>query len=253
MLKPAAAAPRARGPSESPRARPKAPGPAHAIALLQSNSLPTLVAHELERMIVAGDLVAGAKLNEESVAEMLGVSRGPVREAFRALEQAGLVRTEKNRGVFVRQISLEEANEIYEVRAVLDGLIGRLAAERIQAAALARLREIVRRMHAVGRARNADAYFPLNLEFHDVLADAAGNRALAANYRRIVNELNLYRRETLARHADAIPISTKDHEAIVDAIARGDGPLAERLMREHVMNSRERLHVALASVPPRSP
>ena len=253
MQKSAVAAPRARGMSGAPRAPRKAPGRPHAIAVLQSNSLPTLVAHELERMIVTGDLVAGAKLNEESVAEMLGVSRGPVREAFRALEQAGLVRTEKNRGVFVRQISLEEANEIYEVRAALDGLIGRLAAERIRPGALARLREIVRRMHAVGRVRNADAYFPLNLEFHDVLADAAGNRALAANYRRIVNELNLYRRETLTRHADAIPISTKDHEAIVDAIARGDAPLAERLMREHVMNSRERLHVALAAAPPHSP
>lgn len=247
MQKTAAAAVRVRGASGTPRGPRKAPAPANAIALLQSNSLPTLVAHELERMIVAGDLVAGAKLNEETVAEMLGVSRGPVREAFRSLEQAGLVRTEKNRGVFVRQISLEEANEIYEVRAVLDGLIGRLAATRIQPAALARLREIVRRMHAVGRVRNADAYFPLNLEFHDVLADAAGNRALAANYRRIVNELNLYRRETLARHADAIPISTRDHEAIVDAIARGDAASAERLMREHVMNSRERLHLALAT------
>jgi phosphonate utilization transcriptional regulator len=254
MLKTVTAGPRGRRRPATVTQRPRqAAGPAHAIALLQSNSLPTLVSHELERMIVAGDLVAGAKLNEESIAEMLGVSRGPVREAFRALEQAGLVRTEKNRGVFVRQVSLEEANEIYEVRAALDGLIGRLAAERILPAALARLRDIVRRMQVVGRARNADAYFPLNLEFHDVLAEASGNRALAANYRRIVNELNLYRRETLARNADAIPTSTRDHEAIVDAVARGDAALAERLLRDHVINSRERLHAALASAPPRAP
>ena len=94
------------------------------------------------------------------------------------------------------------------------------------------------------------AYFPLNLEFHDVLAQASGNRALAANYRRIVNELNLYRRETLTRNADAIPVSTKDHEAIVDAVARGDAELAERLLRDHVIDSRERLHAALATPRP---
>ncbi len=254
MLKSVSATQRARTAAAVPRrAARKAAAPANAIALLQSNSLPTLVAHELERMIVAGDLVAGAKLNEESIAEMLGVSRGPVREAFRALEQAGLVRTEKNRGVFVRQVSIEEANEIYEVRAALDGLIGRLAAQRIEAAQLARLRDIVRRMQVIGRMRSADAYFPLNLEFHDVLAEAAGNRALVSNYRRIVNELNLYRRETLARNAENIPISTKDHEAIVDAVARGDAALAERLLREHVLDSRERLHAALAATPSRSP
>lgn len=217
------------------------------IAVLQSNSLPTLVQRELERMINAGDLPAGAKLNEVSVAEMLGVSRGPVREAFRALEEAGLVRTEKNRGVFVRQISLAEADELYEVRAALDGLIGRLAAQRIAPAQLVRLREIVKRMHAAGASRKPGVYFPLNLEFHEMLAEAAGNGALLASYRRVVNELNLYRRETLSRNADNIPISTQDHEAIVNAVAKGDAALAGRLLFDHVINSRERLHQALRS------
>ncbi|MEO8345971.1 MAG: phosphonate utilization associated transcriptional regulator [Betaproteobacteria bacterium] len=222
------------------------------IALVQSNSLPTLVQRELERMIMAGDLAAGSKLNEEAIAEMLGVSRGPVREAFRALEESGLVRLEKNRGVYVRQLSLEEADEIYEIRAVLDGLIGRLAARNITPALLAKLKEIVKRMHAASIARKPDAYFPLNLEFHELLAQAAGNRALLANYRRVVNELNLYRRETLQRNADHIPISTQDHEAIVDAVADGDAALAERLLFNHVLDSRERLHRALQTPAPSS-
>ena len=78
----------------------------HPIALMQSSSLPTLVQRELTKQIIAGDLPAGAKLNEVDVALRLGVSRGPVREAFRALEESGLVRFEKNRGVFVRKVSL---------------------------------------------------------------------------------------------------------------------------------------------------
>ena len=216
-----------------------------AIELLQQHSLTTLVQRELERQIVSGELASGTKLNEADIAGELRVSRGPVREAFRALEQSGLVRTEKNRGVFVRQISLEEANEIYEVRAVLDGLIGRLAASAHPPRA-GRARALDRQAHARRRPRaRCRRLLPLNLEFHEVLAEAAGNRALLNNYRRVVNELNLYRRETLMRNAEYIPISTKDHEAIVNAVAKGDAALAERLLFEHVINSRERLRLAL--------
>lgn len=219
--------------------------PGAAIELLQNSSLTTLVQRELQRQIVAGELAAGTKLNEADIAAMWRVSRGPVREAFRALEQSGLVRTEKNRGVFVRELSLHEADEIYEVRAALDALIGRLAAQRIRAEELQRLRDIIKRMQQVSRARDVDAYFPLNLEFHELLAQAAGNAALRANYSRVVNELMLFRRETLARDAEHMPVSTRDHEAIVDAVARGDGDEAARLLFEHAIDSRERLHTAL--------
>ena len=225
--------------------RKRAPETDAAIELVRQQSLTSLVQREIERRILAGDLPPGTKLNEAELAMAMGVSRGPVREAFRALEQAGLVHTQKNRGVFVRQVSLEEADEIYEVRAALEAQIGRLAAKRITPAQLERLQAIVKRMHAVGRSRDPDAYFPLNLEFHEVLAEAAANRALAANYRRVVNELNLYRRETLTRNADIIPVSTHDHEAIVNAIATGDAAAAEKLLYDHVINSRARVHQAL--------
>jgi phosphonate utilization transcriptional regulator len=227
-----------------------------AIELLQQHSLTTLVLRELERQIVSGEVGAGTKLSEADIASQLRVSRGPVREAFRALEQSGLVRTEKNRGVFVRQLSLGEANEIYEVRAALDALIGRLAAQRIRPEQMAQLRDLVKRMQAAGRARDADAYFPLNIEFHETLAQAAGNVALLTHYRRVVNELSLFRRETLKRNVANIPISTRDHEAIVNAVDKGDAALAEQLLYKHVIDSRERLHKALqapAAAPTRSP
>jgi phosphonate utilization transcriptional regulator len=227
-----------------PKKRPTdaAPDPGAAIALVRQQSLTSLVQREIERRIIAGELEPGAKLNEAELAAAMGISRGPVREAFRALGQAGLVHTEKNRGVFVRQVSLEEANEIYEVRAALEAQIGRLAATRISAQQLERLRGIVKRMHAVGRSRDPDAYFPLNLEFHETLAEACGNRALATNYRRVVNELNLYRRQAIMRNVEIIPVSTKEHEAIVAAVAQGDAALAERLLYAHVLDSRARLH-----------
>lgn len=213
-----------------------------AIGLLREHSLTSLVQHEIERKIVSGELEAGAKLNEAKIADELRVSRGPVREACRALSLSGLVRTEKNRGVFVRQITLDEAYEIYEIRAALEGMIGRLAARRIKPAQMQKLREIVKRMNAASRALDADAYFPLNIQFHEMLGEAAGNEALLRNYRRIVNELNLYRRELTARSAQSIPAAAKDHEEIVNAIGQGDEALAERLLIEHVLNSRDRLH-----------
>ena len=217
------------------------------LSLLRSNSLASAALQELEDAILSGELAPGVKLNEAALAERFGVSRGPVREAFRALEQSGLVRTEKNRGVFVRELSLQEADEIYEVRAALDGLIGRLAAQRISPAALQRLRDTVKRMHTASRTRDVDAYFPLNLQFHELLAESAGNAALLDNYRRVVKQLSLFRRETLARNADHIPVSTRDHEAIVQAVAKGDGEMAARLLFDHVIDSRERLHAALRS------
>jgi len=218
---------------------------AHAIEPLRQHSLVTLAQNELERRIISDEIPAGTKLNEADIAAALGVSRGPVREAFRALGQAGLVRVEKNRGVFVREVSLAEASDFYEVRAALEGLIGKLAAQRIEASEIAQLRAIVKKMHTGSRSRKADVYFALNVEFHDLLARAARNDVLLSNYRSVVNQLDLYRRATISHSVDNIPLSTKEHEAIVDAIEAGDHVLAEKRMAAHVLGSRARLHAAL--------
>ena len=218
---------------------------AHAIEPLRQYSLVTLAQNELERRIISDEIPAGTKLNEADIAAALGVSRGPVREAFRALGQAGLVRVEKNRGVFVREVSLAEASEFYEVRAALEGLIGKLAAKRIESGEIAQLRAIVKKMHTGSRSRKADAHFALNVEFHDLLARAARNDVLLSSYRNVVNQLDLYRRATISHSAGNIPLSTKEHEAIVDAIEAGDQRIAEKLLTAHVLGSRARLHEAL--------
>ena len=85
------------------------------IALLQTSSLVSVVHAELEQMILSGRLAPGEKLTELTIAAKLGISRGPLREAFRMLEEAGLVRITKNRGVFVRDIPVEEAIEIFDL------------------------------------------------------------------------------------------------------------------------------------------
>ncbi|WP_317203615.1 phosphonate utilization associated transcriptional regulator [Janthinobacterium sp.] len=215
------------------------------IALVQQTSLPALVQKELERLILCGDLASGAKLNEAALAEKLGVSRGPVREAFRSLEESGLVRQEKNCGVFVRQISVEEAGEIYEVRAALEELVGRKLAAAVTPAQLKEVRALLEKMDKAAAKNNVDAYSALNLEFHDLLLRQTGNQKLLSTYRRLVNELNLFRRNALAQ-GGTLSLSSREHHEIVARIAAGDADGAGALMREHVLDSRQRMYRAHA-------
>ena len=128
------------------------------IAILQNHSLTMLVQRELERMVLGGRARRRREAsNELALAERLGVSRGPVREALRALAETGLVRIEKNRGVFVREISVAEADEIYELRATLDQMAGRKLAQTIHPEQLAELRAVVKRMQARRSATTARA------------------------------------------------------------------------------------------------
>jgi phosphonate utilization transcriptional regulator len=249
-LPPAASLPSARKPSRTQaRLEPQSDG-ADAIRMVQSNSLPMLVQREIERMILAGSLPAGAKLNEASIADMLGVSRGPVREAFRALEESGLVRLEKNRGVFVRRIDVGEADEIYELRAVLDEYVGRRVAQTAGADAVRDLRNLVERMEKAAARNDLDGYHQTNLAFHDRLVELAGNAKLLATYRRLVNELSLYRRTALGQDG-AMPLSSQQHHDIVEKIAARQAAAAGRALYEHVIGSRERMHkVASAAVTP---
>ena len=219
---------------------------APAIRLVQSNSLSTLVQREIERMILAGDLQAGAKLTEASIAEQLGVSRGPVREALRALEGSGLVRVEKNRGVYVRQISVEEADQIYELRAVLDEFVGRRVAEIAGPDQVRELRLMLERMDKASARNDVDSYVAANLDFHDRMVELTGNAKLLHVYRRLVNELHLFRRATLAQ-GGALPVSTREHRDIVDRIAARQPAAAARALYDHVMASRSRMHTAFAN------
>lgn len=213
------------------------------IALLQAHSLTSAVQAEIERLILAGDLPPGAKLTEAMLADRLGVSRGPIREAFRILEEAGLVRLEKNRGVFVRSIALQEAMEIYDLRAMVDESAGRALAERITPDQLKQLRSMVEQMERLvkdGHNTSAsDAYHALNLAFHDHIVASVGNRKLTELYGRLVKELSLFRRANLA-DGQQIPVSVQEHRAILKAIAAGDADGAARALRAHVLESKER-------------
>ena len=209
------------------------------IRLLQTSSLVNVVHAELEKMILSGRLAPGEKLTELTIATKLGISRGPLREAFRMLEEAGLVRITKNRGVFVRDIPVEEAVEIFDLRAAMDELVGRKLAENITPPQLKEIRGMVDAMEKAVKTKDTYHYHLLNLKFHDRLVELAGNSKLAAIYRKLIKELSLFRRLNL-EDGWLMPISASEHRQIVKAIASGDADAAGKAMFEHVMDSKER-------------
>ncbi|MCT8174571.1 phosphonate utilization associated transcriptional regulator [Variovorax sp. Varisp41] len=217
--------------------------PSSALAFLQSSSLPMLMQEEIERLIMTGELPVGSRINESELSQRFNTSRGPIREALRALEEAGLVRNEKNRGVFVREIAFEEADEIYELREALEEIIGRRVALAIKPDAVERLRAMLDAMRSAAQAQDVEQYAQLNLQFHEILLDTAGSRKLTETYKRLVKELHLFRMRALDS-GGGLRVSADEHRDIVEAIASGDPDIAGRALRRHVAGSRARMHKA---------
>ena len=209
-----------------------------ALKIRRTESLASLVRKELERMIVSGELKGGDRLNENALAERLGVSRGPIREACRGLEQTGLVEVIVNRGTFVRQIDLRAALGIYDVRAALFGLAGRILAASASPAFLARLGKLVDAMDKA--STDIDAYYPLNVEYHATLIEACDNPHLSATYRNLAKELHLFRRRGLVPQ-ESMKASNREHRAILEAITARDGARAQALMEAHILAGKARL------------
>lgn len=216
------------------------------LQILQTRSVSDLVHEEILRLIKTGELAAGDKLNEMSFAQHFKVSRAPIREAFRGLEAAGLVKLEKNRGVFVREIGETEARELYELRAALDEATGRLLAPRVGDAQIQELRTLLKRLDDTAARGDMTLYFSLNIDFHDRIVQMTGNATLLEFYRRVIDRMHLLRRRyfsvTHESHA-----SQDEHRAIVDALATGDPERAAATMRAHVGHGYQRLVAVTAA------
>lgn len=203
-----------------------------AIALRRTHSLTAIVHRELERMILGGELKPGERINEQALAGKLGVSRGPIREALRALERAGLLTSVVNQGVFVREITDEEAAEIYDVRAVVFGFICQRLAGRMTAQQKQALDDLVAQMDAAIERADSASYYKLNLQFHDAILDFAEHGRAKQTYQSLIKETHLLRRSALSSPA-RMRESNAEHAALVAAMAAGDAEAARRLAERH--------------------
>ncbi|MBM9595908.1 GntR family transcriptional regulator [Roseitranquillus sediminis] len=210
-----------------------------AISQRRSQSLTALVRDELERLILSGELRGGERLNEAALASRLGVSRGPVREAVRLLERDGLATSVINQGAFVRQVSIEEASELYDLRAVVVGYAcGRLA-ERITHEEEHELEVLVDAMDEAAENEAPEDYYSLNLTFHDRIMEVSACPRSTLLYRSIVKEAHLFRRRALTS-ADAMRESNAEHRRIVASLKRRDAEAAREAAERHHISGKRR-------------
>ncbi|WP_198157031.1 GntR family transcriptional regulator [Aquincola tertiaricarbonis] len=198
------------------------------------------VTTRLRDAILSGVYRPGQRLTEVALSEEMNTSRTPVTAALKALVEQGLVLYATNRGYWVREFSLEEVLEAYEVRGCLEGLACRRAAERGLPAHLAELLrhclEIGERVTAGARLAATDhaVYQRMNVEFHNAILEASGNRRLNGFVQR-ANEMPIASdRMVLWGDREIVRRSHDAHVRVLDAIQRGQGTRAEMLMREHI-------------------
>jgi DNA-binding GntR family transcriptional regulator len=216
------------------------------IAARRGESLSDIVRDALEQMIMSGELAPGERLNELVLAARLGVSRGPLREALRGLQQEGLVSGDAGqRGMSVRRLDATELAELYDARALLQGFICALAAKRAKPEQVGKLQAQLVALEQALRGGDTALYYRLNLEFHETMLHAAAHRRGAAMYRALLKESYPLRRLMLET-AENREASHLEHQRMVEVIARGDAEAARQAGEAHVLSGKARWLQTLA-------
>ncbi|NLL00992.1 MAG: GntR family transcriptional regulator [Clostridiales bacterium] len=203
-------------------------------------SLRGRVYNTIRDKILSGDYHENEELKENTIATELGVSRTPVREALRQLELEGLVSIIPNKGASVTGITTKDIHDIYTIRSYLEGLCARWACENITNAQIEDLEEIFYLSDFHARRSHFEQIVELDNKFHDLIYKASGSKIL----NHVLSDFHQYvervRKITLSRPYRAEQ-SSKEHGAIVDALKKRDGDLAEALAHEHMINTIQNL------------
>ena len=202
----------------------------------EHGSMTDAVTDALREAILSGILAAPTWLREDELAQALSVSRTPVREALRRLSDEGLTQRVVNRGTVVTPMTLDEILAVYAVRASLEGLAARTAAIRRPEGLVESLQEVHREMVEGGADPRRMA--ELNLDFHRLIREAAGNPYLSRFLTQVEHAVRRFGQTTYASPGRAED-AWQEHFDILEAIAAGDADLAESRASEHMRHSRE--------------
>jgi DNA-binding GntR family transcriptional regulator len=206
----------------------------------KKNSIPVReMAYEfLKSSVLSGHLNPGERLTEEYLAKKLGVSRTPVREALHKLESEGLIKPLETRGFIVSRDSKDEVEELFELRAILEGYALRIISERISEEDLKQLGRLIAGAEDALRRKRMEEVFKWNTKFHDTLhgivVDKKRLHRLLVNIRKYVLR---YRRDTL-QYPDGGKRAVDGHRKILLALRLRDPDLCERMMREHIQEAK---------------
>lgn len=195
---------------------------------------------DLRDLILGGQYAPGEKLGEVELADALGVSRTPVRDALRRLESEGLVEIAANRGARVVEYPRADLETIFELRARIEGLAARQAAMTATEEDVARLHEVALAIEEHAERRELDAVYRLNADFHQSLVRLGGSAVLAQSISSLVHSPVLLRTYS-AFDAEAMRRSVNHHIEIAAAVRAGDPDWAEAVMRAHLFSARASL------------
>jgi DNA-binding GntR family transcriptional regulator len=202
--------------------------------------LPRTIAEQIKQLIYAGEFKAGDRLNEAALAVRMGTSRGPIREAIRILTGIGLVTPVVNRGVFVRQVSIREMLEIYDLRALVFGFAAERAAENIHDEQRRQFEALLAGMDAAAQAGDSNSYYEQNLQFHALVLGLANSERAHLLYDSYVKELHLWRRQNFNTPGN-MRRSNVEHRRIYEAISKGNAARAKAAAEDHIKAGRQRL------------
>ena len=194
-----------------------------------------VVFKKLRQEILLGELAPGERLMEIHLAQRLGVSRTPIREAIRKLELEGLVTMIPRRGAEVAQISEKNLEDVLEVRTALERLAVRLACERMNEAQLSELHEACEHFAAVTRTKDMTAITQADVALHDVIIRATGNRKLEQMISNLSEQMYRYRFEYI-KDASYHTLLIEEHERIYQSIAARDTEKAQEQITIHIEN-----------------
>jgi len=187
----------------------------------------------LKSAIVRGDLAPTSKLALNEIAKSLGISNTPVREAINRLSSEGLVKIIPNKGILVKEINIDDFQEILQIRAFLDGLIAKIASEKITDEEIDEMMGVIHEMEYTVKKDNRLNYNDLDIQFHDFLLNITGNNKLKEIYNNLINQSNRFRIRTL-RIPGRMGKSLKEHREIALKIKERNPDEANRISQEHI-------------------
>ena len=189
----------------------------------------------LKTEIVKGYLKPGTKLLEGKIAKQMEVSRTPIREAIRELAAEGFVKMSPNQGVIVSIASIEDIQEVLQIRSVLEGLAARLATKVINGKEIKELEKYIKQMEYYTNKDDALAFSEMDAEFHELILNVCGNNRLIQIRKNLSDQAHRYRIRSLSIPG-RLKYSLKEHQEIVKALKRKEAEQADRLSQKHIEN-----------------
>jgi len=185
----------------------------------------------IRESILKGQLKPGEKVAEPELAERFGISRTPIREAFRQLESEGYLTVIPRKGAVVTALSERAVEEFYAIKSILEGYAAQMAAENMSEKDIEKLEQINQKLQELADEGDIKSFFRVHNEFHEVFIRAAGNEKLLELINQLMMKFNRFRLASLSLPG-RMEISVKEHEKIIRAFKRKDGTQADSLVRK---------------------